>query len=76
MGVELSGVGPLIAGGVPSLGSFAVGIARRRVTDAYENLRRTLGGSILVGLEEAKSSAIATCILALRARLRQRSRRA
>lgn len=50
-GVELCGVGVIIVGGLFALVSFAAGVARRRVTDAYEDLRRTLGRSILLGLE-------------------------
>ena len=50
-GVELAGVGLLIAGGLYSLGSFAWDVARQRTTDGYDRLRRTLGRSILVGLE-------------------------
>ncbi|HZV73346.1 MAG TPA: DUF1622 domain-containing protein [Conexibacter sp.] len=50
-GVELAGVGLLIAGGVFSLVRFGTALALRRTTDAYEGLRRALGRSILVGLE-------------------------
>jgi len=50
-GVELCGVAVLILGGVAALANFAAGLARRRMTDAYEELRRTLGRSILLGLE-------------------------
>ena len=50
-GVELAGVALLIVGGLYSLGGFTWQVARRRATDAYDDLRRTLGRSILVGLE-------------------------
>jgi uncharacterized membrane protein len=50
-GVELAGIGVLIAGGLYSLVTFATAVAQRRTTDAYDDLRRTLGRSILIGLE-------------------------
>lgn len=50
-GVELVGIAVLIAGGLYSLITFAAALANRRTTDAYEVLRRTLGRSILIGLE-------------------------
>jgi uncharacterized membrane protein len=50
-GVELCGVGVLILGGVAALARFANGVVRREMIDAYEELRRTLGRSILLGLE-------------------------
>jgi len=51
MGIELVGVSLLIAGGIYSLGTFARDAARLNGVAAYEALRRTLGRSILVGLE-------------------------
>jgi uncharacterized membrane protein len=50
-GVELAGIGLLIGGGLYSLASFATTLAQRRTSEAYNDLRRTLGQSILVGLE-------------------------
>jgi uncharacterized membrane protein len=49
--VELAGIVVLIAGGLYSLGSFAVAIVRGRIAGAYNDLRSTLGRSILIGLE-------------------------
>ena len=49
--VELVGVVVLIGGGLYSLVGFARKAVRRDTEDAYEELRRTLGRSILVGLE-------------------------
>ena len=51
MGIELVGVSLLIAGGIYPLGTFARDAARLNGVAAYEALRRTLGRSILVGLE-------------------------
>jgi len=50
-GIEMVGVSVLIAGGIYSLGNFARDSARRGGVAAYEALRRTLGRSILAGLE-------------------------
>lgn len=50
-GVELAGVAILIVGGLYSLGGFAQDIIRGASETAYDDLRRKLGGSILVGLE-------------------------
>ena len=50
-GVEVAGVAVLIAGGAYSLVTFARRVARRQTEDAYAELRRKLGNSILVGLE-------------------------
>jgi uncharacterized membrane protein len=50
-GVELAGIGVLIAGGLYSLVTFATAVAQRRTTNAYDDLRSTLGRSILIGLE-------------------------
>jgi uncharacterized membrane protein len=50
-GVELAGIGVLIAGGLYSLVTFATAVAQRRTTHAYDDLRSTLGRSILIGLE-------------------------
>jgi uncharacterized membrane protein len=41
----------LLAGGLYSLVIFATAIAQRTTTDAYDDLRSTLGRSILIGLE-------------------------
>jgi uncharacterized membrane protein len=49
--VELVGIAVLVAGGLYALASFAVAVVQRRTTDAYGDLRRTLGRSILIGLE-------------------------
>jgi uncharacterized membrane protein len=49
-GVELAGIGVLIVGGTYSLTKFATA-AWRRATAAYDELRSTLGRSILIGLE-------------------------
>jgi uncharacterized membrane protein len=50
-GAELAGIGVLLAGGLYSLVTFATAIAQRTTTDAYDDLRSTLGRSILIGLE-------------------------
>jgi len=50
-GVELCGVSVLILGGLAALANFAASVLRGRSTDRYEDLRRTLGRSILLGLE-------------------------
>jgi uncharacterized membrane protein len=50
-GVELCGVGVIIVGGICSLVPFVAAVARRRAGTAYDELRRALGRSILLGLE-------------------------
>ena len=49
--VEVVGIGVLIVGGCYALAAFALKVTRGRSTDAYEDLRRSLGRSILLGLE-------------------------
>src|SRR5262249_10228744 len=49
-GVEIAGIGVLILGGLYSLVSFVAAIVRRE-SSAYDDLRSTLGRSILIGLE-------------------------
>lgn len=49
--VEVSGVAILILGGLYALGAFAAAVVWRHGAGAYEDLRRTLGRSILLGLE-------------------------
>jgi uncharacterized membrane protein len=49
--VEVVGIGVLIVGGCYALAVFAFEVARGGSTDAYEDLRRSLGRSILLGLE-------------------------
>jgi uncharacterized membrane protein len=49
--VEVAGITVLIAGGSYALGVFVLQVARGGTADSYENLRRTLGRSILLGLE-------------------------
>jgi uncharacterized membrane protein len=49
--VEVAGIATLVIGGLYALGAFSVGVARRGRTDSYEELRRSLGRSILLGLE-------------------------
>jgi uncharacterized membrane protein len=49
--VEVAGIATLVAGGLYALGVFAVRVGRAGVADPYEQLRRTLGRSILLGLE-------------------------
>jgi uncharacterized membrane protein len=49
--VEVVGTGVLIVGGCYALAVFALEVARRESRDAYEDLRRSLGRSILLGLE-------------------------
>jgi uncharacterized membrane protein len=49
--VEVAGIAVLIAGGLYALGRFGVRVARSRSARAYEDLRRGLGRSILLGLE-------------------------
>ena len=50
-GVEVAGIAVLIVGGCYALGAFAVRVVHRRSDDAFEDLRRSLGRSILLGLE-------------------------
>ena len=50
-GVEIAGIAVLIVGGCYALGAFAVRVVHRRSDDAFEDLRRSLGRSILLGLE-------------------------
>jgi uncharacterized membrane protein len=50
-GVELVGIAVLLIGGVYALAMFAADVVRHRSTTAYEELRRNLGRSILLGLE-------------------------
>jgi uncharacterized membrane protein len=67
--VEVGGIGTLIAGGVYALAAFAADTIGRNHSSAYGDLRRTLGQSILFGLEilsQPTSSA--------RSRSRRRSR--
>jgi uncharacterized membrane protein len=49
--VELAGIAVLITGGLYSLVNFAGSVAQRQTSGAYEDLRSTLGRSILIGLE-------------------------
>ena len=49
--VEAIGVAVLIVGGCYALGAFALRVARSGAAGAYEDLRRSLGRSILLGLE-------------------------
>ena len=49
--VEVVGIGVLIVGGCYALAAFALKVTRGGSTDAYEDLRRSLGRSILLGLE-------------------------
>ena len=49
--VEVVGIGVLIVGGCYALAAFALKVARRGRTDPFEDLRRSLGRSILLGLE-------------------------
>jgi uncharacterized membrane protein len=49
--VEIVGIGVLIVGGCYALAAFTLKVARGGSTDASENLRRSLGRSILLGLE-------------------------
>ena len=53
--VEVVGIGVLIVGGCYALAAFALKVIRGRSTDgstdAFEDLRRSLGRSILLGLE-------------------------
>jgi uncharacterized membrane protein len=49
--VEVVGIGVLIFGGCYALAAFVFRVARGGVPDAYEDLRRSFGRSILLGLE-------------------------
>jgi uncharacterized membrane protein len=49
--VEVVGTGVLIVGACYALAVFALEVAHRESADAYEGLRRSLGRSILLGLE-------------------------
>ena len=49
--VEVTGITVLILGGCYALGAFAFRVARGWTADAFEDLRRSLGRSILLGLE-------------------------
>jgi uncharacterized membrane protein len=49
--VEVVGIGTLVIGGLYALGAFGVRVARSVRADSYEDLRRSLGRSILLGLE-------------------------
>jgi uncharacterized membrane protein len=49
--VEVVGIGVLIVGGCYALAAFSLKVTRGGSTDAYEDLRRSLGRSILLGLE-------------------------
>jgi uncharacterized membrane protein len=49
--VEVAGIATLVIGGLYALGAFGVRVARARPADSYEELRRSLGRSILLGLE-------------------------
>ena len=49
--VEVAGIATLVIGGVYALGTFMVRVARGGRADSYEELRRSLGRSILLGLE-------------------------
>jgi uncharacterized membrane protein len=49
--VEVAGITVLIVGGCYALGVFALRVAQGRTANSYEDLRRSLGRSILLGLE-------------------------
>jgi uncharacterized membrane protein len=49
--VEVAGITVLIVGGCYALGVFALRVTRGGTADSYEDLRRSLGRSILLGLE-------------------------
>ena len=49
--VEVTGIAVLIVGGCYALGAFALRVSRGGTADAFEDLRRSLGRSILLGLE-------------------------
>jgi uncharacterized membrane protein len=49
--VEVAGIATLVIGGLYALWAFSVRVARRGGADSYEGLRRSLGRSILLGLE-------------------------
>jgi uncharacterized membrane protein len=48
---EAAGIAVLAVGGCYALGVFALRVTRGRSVNAYEDLRRSLGRSILLGLE-------------------------
>jgi uncharacterized membrane protein len=49
--VEVAGIATLVVGGLYALGAFGVRVGRGGSADSYEELRRSLGRSILLGLE-------------------------
>jgi uncharacterized membrane protein len=49
--VEVAGIATLVVGGLYALGAFGLRVAQSRRADCYEDLRRSLGRSILLGLE-------------------------
>jgi uncharacterized membrane protein len=49
--VEVAGIATLVIGGLYALGAFGVQVARGGRAHSYEELRRSLGRSILLGLE-------------------------
>jgi uncharacterized membrane protein len=49
--VEVAGIATLVIGGLYALGVFGVQVARGGQAQSYEELRRSLGRSILLGLE-------------------------
>jgi uncharacterized membrane protein len=49
--VEVAGIATLVVGGLYALGAFGLRAARRATAGSYEDLRRSLGRSILLGLE-------------------------
>jgi uncharacterized membrane protein len=49
--VEVAGITTLVIGGFYALGAFGVEVARGGQAHSYEELRRSLGRSILLGLE-------------------------
>jgi uncharacterized membrane protein len=49
--VEVAGIATLVTGGLYALGAFGVHVVRGGQAHSYEELRRSLGRSILLGLE-------------------------
>jgi uncharacterized membrane protein len=49
--VEVAGIATLVAGGLYALAAFGVRVGRGGTADSYGQLRRSLGRSILLGLE-------------------------
>ena len=49
--VEAVGAGIMILGGLGAFVAFVPGALRQKTSDSYEDLRRNLGRSILLGLE-------------------------